>query len=997
MKYQVSEKAPRAWLQFEAIWIAVILLLCLAGLAVSYIVPKINFDTAVVGTNVVVKRAPEDEVIHQGDIIEAIDGQTISTRAELYYQLARHPEQVEATIKRNGARFVRPVTAASLANDTLPVGLTPEDRPIAISFGGDYSTLEGYEISQLHNLLIENRAENASVVFRRPTEQTNVLLNFKPAIGRTLILSATLLLIIVMGFVALRMRQNVMKGVYINTVLGLTVLAAMWTILGATLLCMPILFLFGMIAMGMLKSFDLNYHIWDTNKLQKPNLCLRTVLYLIPAVCLLAPIVMCLKELPMIWGGSNDALSEIRLDALSIIPVLLVIGMTMIDAGRSAYRAYSGRRLQPRDFALFIAFVLALTSLVIMWSDFATARIILVATLIAQATGDAMECFTKRALQKDVSYDDDIFAADPIREALEEAETILNHAWVVQAIIDRPEPRHVVAIAASDDTDEDVNGLALHVLSNTWRDFLDIYRVEGMIEGGDSPACDIANRLGIVFAQPIAEKVGGSLTSITLLVSTREMPDANAPQNASPSVSQRAALSKIAEKLAENALALVYHSTEMSLEYIGDDLDEIANRIHNTASFPRALHNPTIPLLATEIPHGLLEEDDVQQADDDVVEIQDPEQNIDDYSTKVFQEEVNLLRSQVHTLCSQQIRAFALAEIEFTEDQKAALEDLRSLETPIVLIGERGVGKTILTLSAHQERCEGPFLQIDAGEIPETILALDMFGDSEHPGLIKSAVGGSLLIKNVDKLSTPIISDIMEAIDAVAAEGTIDLYMTIAIRDDEVITSKFDRHPNLLPERCREIIDHCDAETVFLKPLREQEDILDAAMFFMQRQSMRSDKNIMSIETNAQAALSTYRWPGNFSELRSVIERAVMRAEGDALTVHDLGADFASLINADTKNTSLDQIYYEQIEQLQTLNEKQLAQIDRLNERIKTLESSQDTPQDDFTVGTFDEIEKAMLVRILNRYHNDPEVAVEALATNKTKFFNKLRKYGLYS
>ena len=359
---------------------------------------------------------------------------------------------------------------------------------------------------------------------------------------------------------------------------------------------------------------------------------------------------------------------------------------------------------------------------------------------------------------------------------------------------------------------------------------------------------------------------------------------------------------------------------------------------------------------------------------------------------------MNLLKSQVHTLCSQQIRAYALAEIEFTNAQKAVLEDLKSLETPIILAGEHGTGKTVLALSAHQDNSDGPFLQIDAADIPETILALDMFGDSENAGLIKSAIGGSLLIKNVDRLSSEILSDIMESIDHVASEGTVELYMTITLRDDEVSTAKYEQDPRELPARCRDLADHCDAEIVYLPPLHEQPDILNVAQFFMQRQAMRMNKGVLKFAQDVTKAITTYRWPGNVTELRSVIERAVMRTQSDIVTLEELGADFARLIDDDTRNAVLNEadIIQEQLEHAQQQNLQLQYLVDRLNAHIRELEDKPVSESEDpFLQGDFQEIEKRLLTRLLHKYHNDPDETVSALNTNRTKFFNKLRRYGL--
>jgi len=1001
----LTEKTSGFLKRLQTVCLGAVILLCISCLAVSYVVPRPSIETLVKPDGIVkVIRAPEDSAIHKDDVIRAVNGRPVSTYAELNYLFAKSNNEAKLTIRRYGTTFTRPINAASFAGTDLPAGLTQADKPIYISFGDTYTPLINVEIAQLKAILEENQKEYASVVFERPFEEKTVTVELHKALGRTITLSCILLFVALMAFVWMRTlsRNEELRGCRINLVLAFAASAIFWASLGTTLLAMPLLFLLGMIGMTLFKAFDIDFHLHDGGK--HVDFWTRTGLFLAPTLLIIAPIIMCASEMPMYWGATLDPHHENRLNAFTILPYLLVIAYTLIDAGISAYRIYRGRKLIPRDIALFVATLAACAALFLIWSDPSGTRWIVVASIVIQCFGDTIECLAARNTKNEISFNDDLFSAEPIREALKEADEILGGNWVVQAVIDRPEPHHVVGIALGTDETNDLNGLSLNILSQTWRDFLEIYRTDGMDDSAESPAKGIADRLGIVCVLPIAEKIGGSMTQATLLVSTREMPDQNAGTPLSPSVSQREALRTVADQLAASEIALVYLCAEMSIEFLGDDLDEIAARVHEsaalpheTASFPRSLHDPTVPLKASEIPHGLLDEDDITP-DEDPAPATTHKQNADDYSTKVFEEEMNLLKSQVLTLCSQQMRAFSLDEIEFTKAQSAVLDDIKSLETPIIIAGERGTGKTMLALSAHQSHSSGPFLQIDAADLPETILAINMFGDSENAGLIKSAVGGSLLIKNVDRLSTAILSDIMEAIDNVASEGTFDLYMTITLRDEEVSTVKYERDPRELPARCRDLAEHCDAEIVYIQPIREQSDILNVAEFFMQRQAMRMEKTVLSLDQNAQKAITVYRWPGNIHELRSVIERAVLRTSNETLSLDDLGADFERLIDSDTRNAVLKEadIIQEQLEHAQQHNQQLQFLVDRLNERIRELEA-EPAPVSDNTLldGEFDDVEKRLLTRLLNKYQNDPEVAVAALNTNRTKFFNKLRKYNL--
>jgi hydrogenase-4 transcriptional activator len=79
--------------------------------------------------------------------------------------------------------------------------------------------------------------------------------------------------------------------------------------------------------------------------------------------------------------------------------------------------------------------------------------------------------------------------------------------------------------------------------------------------------------------------------------------------------------------------------------------------------------------------------------------------------------------------------------------------------------------------------------------------------------------------------------------------------------------------------------------SVTLPPLRERgDDIFELALFFLRRAAERTGKRIMQFDDQAIAALMQHSWPGNIRELENVVERAVVLAEGDRITLDGLPA-----------------------------------------------------------------------------------------------------------
>ena len=123
------------------------------------------------------------------------------------------------------------------------------------------------------------------------------------------------------------------------------------------------------------------------------------------------------------------------------------------------------------------------------------------------------------------------------------------------------------------------------------------------------------------------------------------------------------------------------------------------------------------------------------------------------------------------------------------------------------------------------------------------------------------------------------------------------------------------------------------------------------------------------------------------------------------ITVNDLGRDFVEIADASTKNIALSgtDVFREQVQLMQILNETLQGQVQQLNSRIKQLEEqveNQGAPEVDedeeaFLSGTFADIEKRLIDKLLDKYDRDPDKTAEALDLNRSRFIAKLNKYNL--
>ncbi len=1015
----MSSQTAHGGLKLHAVCLGVAILFSASCMILSGLMPRLNFETGVQntpsGSSVVIKRVySQDEDVQQGDFIEAVSGKPVQTKTSFYHQLLHEKERAELTLRRTDSRYQRPVMASDFAHGALPVGVLPTDRPLLIADeSGNYSKLQGVKFEDLRSLL-ETRNGAVSVVFKRHEEIVNASVELRGAPGRTFGCSLVFLLIAVMGIVAWKSVhcRNCRQQAWSNLTMCLSVIGILTLGLWTLLQSMPLLLMIGIMALTMVKAVDLDYHLMNGGRGRKIERWIRIALFAGPAATLILPVWFCLSEMPVLWGGVVDASTEIKADAFAFLPIMWAVIYTFIDTGVMIWRRARSESQPVRayEIGLVLASFLCIFVFVLVRSDMLGAQWFLMAALLVQGLGNVLPFVGARPVRNDVRLDDPMFNLAPVREALDRAHEIVGSNWLVQIVVDRPTPKHVVSIVRSDD-ELAICGLELNVLSEPWRDFLEVFRIEGGCITGENrerdahdPVQGIADRLGIVVALPIVDNVSGTLTSLTFLISQPGEPDPDVQPSISLSRTQREGLLDVIDALMSCGPAIVYQTAEMSLDFVGDDIDEFLRRPNHTEPYARAIQTTTQSIIQPDLPHGLLdeEEDDLNAitSDNEPVSDETVVKSGDD-NTRVYDDEVMFLKSQLQALNSQQIRECALSEIEFTESQQQALEDIEALDPPMLFIGEPGTGKHLLSLAAHQMRSDGPFLTIDAAEAPESIFALDLFGDGENPGMIKAAAGGGLCIQNVDRLSEPLLKDVMDAVNQLAPKDSIGLYLCVTVCAEAFSVSQYRVEPLRMPKYLRELANLTDAEVIVLDPLRNQYDIDVVANFYRQKQAIRSNKNVESFSTEAQLAIKSYRWPGNFSELRSVIERAVMRCETDMISVADLGRDFVELADASTKNIALSSsdVFREQAEMLQALSESQQATIDRLNERIAQLEAETGTEKsnadDELLEGTFTDIERRLLDRLLDKYQRDPEKTADALAFNRSRFFAKLSKYQL--
>jgi len=223
------------------------------------------------------------------------------------------------------------------------------------------------------------------------------------------------------------------------------------------------------------------------------------------------------------------------------------------------------------------------------------------------------------------------------------------------------------------------------------------------------------------------------------------------------------------------------------------------------------------------------------------------------------------------------------------------------LGTPVLLLGESGVGKEVIANVIHQysPRRDGPLVKVNSGAIPDTLLDSELFGHekgaftgaiSQKRGRFERADKGTIFLDEIGELPFPAQIRLLRVLQHREIErvgGTKPIPV-----DTRVIAAT---HRNL-QEMVKsghfreDLWFRLNVFPIMIPPLREHpEDIPALVDYFLDKKSqeLRITRRI-ALAPGAMERLQAYAWPGNVRELQNVIERALIRNTGGYLRFDDL-------------------------------------------------------------------------------------------------------------
>ncbi len=221
-------------------------------------------------------------------------------------------------------------------------------------------------------------------------------------------------------------------------------------------------------------------------------------------------------------------------------------------------------------------------------------------------------------------------------------------------------------------------------------------------------------------------------------------------------------------------------------------------------------------------------------------------------------------------------------------------------DAPVLVLGESGTGKEVAARAIHHRspRKHGPFVAINCGAIPETLLESELFGHErgaftgahvQRKGRIEAAAGGTLLLDEIGELPLPLQVKLLRFLQ----EQTIERVggrVSISVDTRVIAATNMDLKKAMSENRFREDLFYRVAVVVVELPaLRERrEDIPVLAKAFLRNFAAESKRSGLQLSQATLRAMQDYDWPGNVRELENRVRRAVIMAESRTVGPADM-------------------------------------------------------------------------------------------------------------
>jgi DNA-binding NtrC family response regulator len=233
----------------------------------------------------------------------------------------------------------------------------------------------------------------------------------------------------------------------------------------------------------------------------------------------------------------------------------------------------------------------------------------------------------------------------------------------------------------------------------------------------------------------------------------------------------------------------------------------------------------------------------------------------------------------------------------------AQIRKVASVNAPVLIAGESGTGKELTALAVHRHsaRADGPFVAVNCGALPSSLIQSELFGYEKGAftgahrrklGRLEAAAGGTVFLDEIGDLPLEQQTNLLrflqeEAVDRIGSTQPVPVDVRV------VAATHRDLERAVKEGRFREDLYYrLNVLRLEVPPLRERgEDIELLARFLFRKYSAEKSAHVKGFSQDALRCLTTHDWPGNVRELINRVRRAMVMAEAKLIRPSDLGLD----------------------------------------------------------------------------------------------------------
>jgi PAS domain S-box-containing protein len=263
------------------------------------------------------------------------------------------------------------------------------------------------------------------------------------------------------------------------------------------------------------------------------------------------------------------------------------------------------------------------------------------------------------------------------------------------------------------------------------------------------------------------------------------------------------------------------------------------------------------------------------------------------------------MESEIQTLRQENVKLEGIVFQSASMQRIAALAlRVAKVDAAILVTGESGVGKEVVVKLIHKEsnRISGPFIKINCGAIPRELLESELFGYESGSftgarrqgkiGLVEAANGGTLFLDEIGELALDLQVKLLQVLQDHCFSrigGTVTIKVDLRI----IAATNVDLEEMVKNKQFRsDLYYRLNVVPIHIPPLRERHDDIIPLIHLYLADFNTQYGLARRISERALQSMLDYSWPGNVRELRNMIERLVVTAPTDLLSVDDLPRQF---------------------------------------------------------------------------------------------------------